>query len=405
VGFRLVFCSNPNTNHFTPMSRKTWLLTDDATTYVEQISLGPNDVGGSAQGYSVTKRTLRGGPSDGVDVIEVNNGRFWFVVVPTRGMGIHRAGCGDVTLGWKSPIHGPVHPSLVPLWEPSGIGWLGGFDEWLVRCGLESNGAPEFLPNGALRYPLHGKIANTPAHRVEVAIDGDSGEIAVTGVVDEARLFGNKLRMTTTVSTQVGRPGITVLDEITNFSAESGELELLYHINSGLPLVGPGARIVLPVKKMAPHNAVAAADVGHWDVCDPETPGKPEACFFFDLAADASGRTEALLESPAGDRGVSVRFNKKQLPYFTLWKNRMSSADGYVTGLEPAINFPNPKSFEKRQGRVAALAPGETRRFEISIEAHADAGDVAKARQAIRAMQGTTTPEIASRPNPEWSAG
>ena len=172
--------------------------------YVEQISLGPEQVGGRARGYSVVKRTLQGGLRDGVDVIEVHNGRLRFVVVPTRGMGIWRAGCGDLLFGWQSPVKGPVHPAFVNLWEPSGIGWLSGFDELLVRCGLESNGAPEFRPNGALRWPLHGRIANTPAHKVEVAIDGDSGEIVIRGIVDEARLFGNKLRLATTIRTQVG---------------------------------------------------------------------------------------------------------------------------------------------------------------------------------------------------------
>ena len=63
---------------------------------------------------------------------------------------------------------------------------------------------------------------------------------------------------------------------------------------------------------------------------------------------------------------MSVKFNKRQLPCFTLWKNRQAAADGYVTGLEPATNFPNRKSFEKEQGRVAVLAPGETRRFEVA---------------------------------------
>ena len=125
------------------MFRKTWELTDvidDA--YTERISLGPEQVGGPAKGYSVTKRTLRGGLRDGVDMIEVDNGRLWFAVVPTRGMGIWRAVCGDMHLGWKSPVHGPVHPAFVPLWEPSGIGWLSGFDELLgpLRVG-EQRGA------------------------------------------------------------------------------------------------------------------------------------------------------------------------------------------------------------------------------------------------------------------------
>ena len=146
------------------MPKRTWILTDvDSDVYVERISLGPDQVGGSAKDYSVTKRTLRGGRREGVDVVEVDNGRLRFVVVPSRGMGIWRASCGDVQLGWKSPVKGPVHPAFVPTWEPGGYGWLAGFDELLVRCGLESNGAPEFLPNGALRYPLHGQVANIPA--------------------------------------------------------------------------------------------------------------------------------------------------------------------------------------------------------------------------------------------------
>jgi galactose mutarotase-like enzyme len=387
------------------MPQKTWVLTDvDADVYQDQIVLGPDQAGGAAKGYSVIKRTLRGGLREGVDVVEVDNGRLRFVVVPTRGMGLWRASCGDLRLGWKSPVKGPVNPALVNLWEPNGIGWLAGFDELLGRCGLESNGAPEFLPNGALRYPLHGKIANCPAHKVEVTIDGDSGEIAVRGVVDEARLFGQKLRMTTTIRTQAGSCELSVVDEIQNLSAEPGELELLYHVNFGVPLLTPGAKVVLPVKKVAPRDAVAVANMPDWNLYGPETPGMPEACLFFDTLADSAGRTQALLRSAAGDRGVSVKFNNRQLPCFTIWKNRQAAADGYVTGLEPALNFPNRKSFEKQQGRVAVLAPGETRRFEVAIEAHPDAASVAAAEKAVAAIQGAVKPEICPQPDPKWSA-
>ena len=251
---------------------------------------------------------------------------------------------------------------------------------------------------------MHGKIANTPAHRVEIAIDGDSGEIAVTGVVDEARLFGNKLRMTTTIRTKAGQPGMTISDTIANISAEPGELELLYHINFGVPLLAPGARVMLPVKKAAPRDAVAAANVPDWNIYGPESPGLGEACFFFDLLADAAGRTQALLRNPAGDQGVSVKFNKNQLPCFTLWKNRQAAADGYVTGLEPGINFPNRRSFEKQQGRVIVLDGGESRTFELTIEAHGDAAEVSAAEKAVAAIQGKVTPEICSQPEPHWSA-
>ena len=386
------------------MAQKTWTLTDVTNDiYFDQIMLTPEDVGGTAAGYSVVKRTLRGGLRDGVDVIEVSNGAFRFVVVPTRGMGIWRAALGDLSLGWNSPVTGPVHPRAVSVWEPSGIGWLDGFDEMLVRCGLESNGAPEFDDGGRLVYPLHGKIANVPAHHVEVSIDGDSGEILVRGTVDESRLFGNKLRMVSTIRTTVGRPGMTVTDEITNVSAEPSELELLYHVNFGTPLLDPGSKVVLPVKKVAPRDEVAVGNVAEWDTYGPESPGSAEAVFFFELVAAHDGRTQTLLRNAAGDRGVSLKFDRNELPYFTLWKNRQAAVDGYVTGMEPAINFPNVKSFEKKKGRVATLNPGETRRFELSIEAHGDAASVSAAETAVAEIQQSSTPEVLDRPNPEWS--
>ena len=121
-------------------------------------------------------------------------------------------------------------------------------------------------------------------------------------------------------------------------------------------------------------------------------------------ARDGDGQTRVLLRSATGNQGVSLIFNKRQLPYFTLWKNRQAESDGYVTGLEPAINFPNRKSFEKEQGRVAILAPGELRRFEVTIEAHTDAATVAVAETAIAALQQTVAPEVCSEPDPCWSA-
>lgn len=388
------------------MAKKTWTLVDvDQEIWVESMAIGPDQAGGRATGYSVRKSRLHGGLRNGVDVIEVDNGVFRAVIIPTRGMGIWKAMAGQMLLGWQSPTRGPVHPAFVRLDEASGLGWLDGFDELLVRCGLESNGAPEFNPNGTLRYGLHGKIANIPAHKVEVAIDGDSGQISVTGVVHETRLFFNKLQLATTYTTRVGQLGFTLTDTVSNLWAEPSELELLYHINFGVPLLGPGSKVVLPVKKVAPRDQVAAGNVEQWDSYGPESPGTPEAVFFADLAAGAQGQTRALLKNAAGNQGVSLQFDKNQLPCFTLWKNRQAATDGYVTGLEPGINFPNRKSFEKEKGRVVTLAPGQSRTFEIALEVHPDAASVAAAQQEVEKIQHGTKREILKQPNPEWSAG
>ena len=388
------------------MAKRTWTLTDvDQDIYLEQLSISPDDVEGGATGYSLTKRTLRGGLRDGVDVIEIDNGAFRFVVIPTRGMGVRNASSGDLRLEWNSPVKGPVHPGFVSLMEPSGLGWLDGFDELLVRCGLESNGAPEFNDNGTVRYGLHGMIANRPAHKVEVTVDGDSGEIRLTGVVNETRLFFNKLQLTTTYTTRPGQPGMTVTDTITNVSAQPSELELLYHVNFGVPLLNSGSKVVLPVAKIAPRDATAVEDLAEWDTYGPETPGSGEAVFFFDLAADARGQTQTLLRNADGSQGVSLKFNKNQLPCFTLWKSRQAAIDGYVTGMEPAINFPNTKSFEREKGRVVTLGPNESRTFELSMEAHPDAASVAAAEEAVAKLQEGTTPKMLKQPEPEWSQG
>ena len=149
------------------MPVKTWKPTDTSGDF--QFLIGKQDFPGIE--IAAGKRVWSSGLSEGVTSVEINNGKLTLVVLPTRGMGIQRvvpAGDPELkTIGWQSPVRGPVHPAFVNLGEPSGLGWLDGFDEFFVRCGLESNGAPDFDPKtGRLLYPLHGRIANRPAHDV-----------------------------------------------------------------------------------------------------------------------------------------------------------------------------------------------------------------------------------------------
>lgn len=386
------------------MGTRSWTLADASLDrYVEELSIGPDDVPGAPAGWQVTKRRLYGGLRDGVDVVEIDTGALRATVLPTRGMGLWRLEAGGLALGWQSPAGGPVHPKFVRLYEPAGLGWLAGFGELLCRCGLESNGAPVFDDQGRLVYPLHGKIANTPAHTVTVTVDTDAGEITVTGVVDEARLFHPKLRLTSTVRCRIGASTIEIDDDVANRSAEPGELELLYHINFGPPLLDAGAKVVLPLRKLAPFGARAAEGVDTWDTYAAETAGFTEQVYFCDLLGDDEDRTRALLRNAHGNLGVSLHFNRRQLPSFTLWKSTQMAADGYVTGLEPGTGFSNPRPFEAEHGRVVQLTPGEKRRFQIRIEPHANAADVAAAEEAIARLQAGSEPEIHRQPIPQWS--
>src|SRR5438874_6718650 len=148
------------------MRHKSWVLTDVLNdVYVPDLSLAGEALGLALPAHcSVRKRTLRGGLRDGVDIIEVDNGALSFSVLPTRGMGIWRGRYRGMSLGWQAPVLGPVHPRFVSLGDRNGLGWLTGFDEWLCRCGLHWMGAP----GDDNDYPLtlHGRIANSPAHKV-----------------------------------------------------------------------------------------------------------------------------------------------------------------------------------------------------------------------------------------------
>lgn len=386
------------------MPARSWVLTDVlGDRYQEQLVVGPADVDRELPPFSLRKRTLRGGARDGVDVVEIDNGRLQLTVVPTRGLGLWRGRCDDVELGWKSPVHGPVHPRFVPQDEASGIGWLSGFDEFLVRCGLEYLGAPEWNDAGKLIHPLHGRIANLPAHYVEVSVDPATKEIAVVGIVDEARLFSNKLRLKSTLRTTLGSNSFTITDEITNLSRSEGELELLYHINQGPPLAAPGSKFHAAVKTLVPRNDDAAQNIGSWQTY-PAAEHVPENVFFFELVGDAKGWTKTLLHTADGKQGLAVSYDTKQCPLFTLWRNPLPYEDGYVTGIEPCINLPNQKTFEKSQGRVAMLAAGETRKFDLRFEVLTTAADIARTRGEIDALQRGTTPKIFDRPQPGWCA-
>lgn len=381
-----------------------WILTDIETgIHMPDLVLTAADARGTPSGWSMAKTTLQGGMRQGVEVVDLSNGALRVRVLPSRGMGLWKAWLADVELGWHSPVRGPVHPAFVPLDEASGIGWLSGFDELLCRCGLEWNGAPEFHSDGRVKHTLHGRIANLPAHRLEFF--ADACRLAVRGVVDEGRLFGPKLRLTSTVSTAHGSPTLTIHDCVTNLSSQPGDLQLLYHINLGLPLVTPGARMLAPVQRLIPKDDHSARNLANWQEYPEEQPGCQETVLFLELAADEGGRTCVLLQAADGRRGLKLAFNRQQLPYFVVWKCPQPAADGYVTGLEPAINLPNGKTFEAQQRRVARLAPGEQRVFELELTVLDSAEAIALARREIEELSRGITVELCDRPQAGWSPG
>ncbi|MCA9142211.1 MAG: aldose 1-epimerase family protein [Planctomycetaceae bacterium] len=385
------------------MAAKTWNVID--SSFGSQ-PVPPNTKlsAPGASGLAVNYEVARGGLSDGVEMLTVENGDLKIRIVPTRGMSIWDMTYGEQRLGWKSPVRGPVHPAFVDVGEPSGLGWLDGFDELLVRCGLESNGAPEFKEDGTLLYPLHGRIGNKPARRVDVTIDPDSSEITVVGVVEEVRFHFLKLRLTTTIRTRVGEKGFRIQDRVTNLSQSPAEIQMLYHVNFGDPLLDAGSKVIAPIKTIVPRNAHAAEGIGNWSSYEAPQPGFEEQVYFFELLGNDEGETQAILKNAHGTEGALLKFNKKQLPCFTVWKNTTSLADGYVTGIEPGTNFPNPRSYEGEQGRVVKIGPSGSFDFDFELAYLSHASEVEAAESAIAKLQAGVEPQVYAEPQEGWCA-
>jgi hypothetical protein len=391
------------------MASKTWTLFDQTTD--EHVGHGfqvaAKDLSQSTRDFQVQFDVGGAGLSRGVEQVTIQNGRLRFVVLPTRGMSLWKAwhlGGQEEHIGWHSPVRGPVHPSFVPISEPSGLGWLDGFDELLVRCGLESNGAPEFGPDGRLLYPLHGRIGNKPAYRLELTVDGDADELRLTGWVEETRFHFLKLRMKSTFRTRLGSTSIDVEDEIENLSASPAEMQLLYHVNFGQPLLDAGAQALIPAAEIVPRNDHAASGIASWNSYAAETPGYEEQVYFAKLQGDEAGDTSVLLKNAHSTRGVQLRFNTRRLPCFSVWKNTTAAEDGYVTGLEPGTNFPNPRSFEGGHGRVEKLAGRATAKFSLGLDYLPAEAEVAAAEQAV-SRYAVAPPTVHQRPLPDWCAG
>ncbi|HEX6987038.1 MAG TPA: aldose 1-epimerase family protein [Planctomycetaceae bacterium] len=386
------------------------LLTDTASgTWQERFGLRPGDglrLAGSAD-WSVRKETLRGGTSDGIDVVTIDNGRLTLSVLPTRGMGVWDAVYRGLRAGWKSPAERPVHPAFVPLESRNGLGWLRGFGELICRCGLTSNGPPGPDPGGnpiESPLPLHGRIANLPAHRVELILDDDGlGTITLAGVVDETTLYGSNLRLTTAISTVAGSDDFVIRDVVTNRGAGPAESQLLYHINVGPPFLERGSRFVVPASEVAPRDARAAEGWETWDACGLPEVGYAEQVYFVRPVSNERGESFVLLRNAGGDKGLSVHFRTDRLPCLSLWKNTAAEADGFVAGLEPATNYPNHRSFERAQGRVVTLGPGESYETFVRVSIHDHLENVAALEAIAAGMTGERPPTVHRSPQAGFS--
>ena len=107
--------------------------------------------------------------------------------------------------------------------------------------------------------------------------------------------------------TAANEDGFTVRDTCRNTGSGTSDLEMLYHINIGLPFLEAGSKVKVPFCKLVPRTPDAAAALDDWDTYGEPQPG-PEHVYFFSLYADDANQSEVLLTNAAADMGVASSF-------------------------------------------------------------------------------------------------
>lgn len=399
--FLLVFFTLGSTPR--PSAGEEILISAEKNIRVAERTISSKDLSPASEPeWSIHKTVLHGGKQEGVDLITIDNGAMKIVVIPTRGMSLFEIVSGDLRLGWNSPVKEIVHPSLINLESRGGLGWLEGFNEWMVRCGLEWAGHPgqdRFINNvgdeSLMDLTLHGKVGNIPASEVVFSVDPDPPHrLRLRGRVDEKMFFGPNLELWTEVSTVPGSNSFRITDQLTNQGANAQEFEIIYHCNFGPPILGEGSRLHLPAHSVAPMNDHASEGIETHDEYGPPEAGYVEKVYLLQPKGDERGMTTALLTTPGGEKGVSMNFSTDQLPFFAQWKNTAAEATGYVTGLEPGTSYPYNRMIEREAGRVPLIGPGDTLTFEIEVDVLHDAVEVKKVLERIDSIQEGTEKRV-----------
>ncbi len=341
-------------------------------------------IGHTSQLGGLKLYTLTDGRAAGTRAVDFRTTRgLEFTVLLDRAMDISEARYRGMSLCWRSPS-GDVAPAF---YEPEGLEWLRTFyGGLLTTCGLTQVGPPG--SDDWEELGLHGRVATTPAERVSVKEEweGDCVAMEVSGVAREARLFGWALEMHRRITARSDSAGFALRDRFVNVGARPAPLMVLYHINTGFPLLSEKAELVVPSERAEPRDAEAAEGAERWAELHGPVAGYREKVYFHSPKAGADGAVTCALVNrslPGGGIGLRLRYRPVELPFLTEWK--MLGDREYVLGIEPGNCRPIGRAAARAAGELVELAVGQQVEmgFEIEVvEGEAALGDLVREASA-----------------------
>lgn len=316
------------------------------------------------------------GPAAGVELIQVRTGSgLAYYVDPTHALDILLVQFMGVPISWHS-VNGEVHPAY---YDSSDAEWLrttaGGL---LITCGLTQVGSPG-EDNGE-QLGQHGRIHHIPARQVVAESNWDGAEyrMRIRGIMEENRIFGENLRLTREINSQMGSNRIIIKDLVENIGFEKTPHMILYHVNFGFPLMDRATEIVFPSQKIVPRDQWVPLDgYDRWQ--EPEV-GYQERVYYheelkYDTGTSGKKMTTILIKNPefpvndpAGKMPLTVRisWNIDTLPRLIEWK--MPAAGVNALGIEPANCLVEGRAAERKRGTLMLLDPGAAIRYDLELE-------------------------------------
>lgn len=317
---------------------------------------------------------LNEGLEKGVEQIQVRTGAgLSYFVSPDRCLDIALTTFGDVPLCWQA-ANGDVHPAY---FDATGMEWLrtaaGGL---LMTCGLTQVGNPNQDAGEILG--LHGRAHHLPARQVTAAgyWEGDEYEMRIGGMVEQAIMYGEHLRLTRSIRSRLGENRIDIHDVVENIGFASTPHMLLYHFNFGFPLLSPETALDFPSQRVLPRPPHPSIE-GHARWQDPDPTYEAQVYYHQELES-VEGWASARVHNPhfptaTGTTGLSVhlRWQTDTLPRLVQWK--MPGAGLHVMGIEPANCYVDGRAAERERGTLLMLEPGQRLTYRLRLEIEATA--------------------------------
>ena len=301
-----------------------------------------NYIGKPEQLFSVWEGRFSGGKADGVRFIEVDNGTGLHVtLLPDRCLDIYQVRINGRSLNYLT-ANGITAPAY---YNPFGEGWSDGFfGGFLFTCGLTNIGIKG--DEGWETEKEHGCISNSPARHVNLDYSSDGMSVTISGTMHEGILGGANLLLTRKIQLCYGDNTIRMTDTVRNDGCRPCPMELLYHCNTGYPLLSEDAVVDIPhrgeVRGRTPH---AAAHVDTWQTIDPPQDEYEERCYYHEMDGVAKVCVCAIPRKAWPWKSLTIR------PPWTISSSGRTSLRGNMSwALNPATP---PWTDVPRPGRTA----------------------------------------------------